>query len=150
MRVISLVTATAMLALFSQSASTQQFHPLIEAEMESHNLFGMEGREVMPGITVRNIAMATIRMNRIDITEGSSTPNHNHPDEEIVMLLEGSVIGYMGDKEYRLDEPGETITIPAYVQHRYLALEDSVTIELFGPGRAPRMPTGMAPVGMAP
>lgn len=107
---------------------------LIEPEMDVHDLFGMEGRNFRPGIVGRAVAMATVRLSRIEISEGTSTPDHNHADEEIVLLLEGSIRAYSGDKEFVL-KPGEMITIPAYVQHRYLALEDSVTIEAFGPGR---------------
>lgn len=135
MKKIAIISAALALgAIISQVTAQEQ--AMIVPEMEKHNLYGMDGREVRPGITIRNVSMATIRMSRVEITEGTSTPNHNHADEEIVMLIEGSVIGYMGDKEFVLDTPGEMITIPAFVQHRYQAQEDSATIEVFGPGRA--------------
>jgi quercetin dioxygenase-like cupin family protein len=70
---------------------------------------------------------------RIEVATGHSTPDHNHPDEEIILLLEGRIKGVSGDKEFFL-EPGEVIIIPAYVQHHYEAIESSVTIEVFGPG----------------
>ncbi len=120
-------------AIFNSPSSLAQ-QPLITPEMEVHDLFGMEGREFRPGIFGRAVGMATVRLSRIEISEGTSTPDHNHADEEIVLLLEGSIKAFMGDKEF-IVKPGELITIPAYVQHRYIALEDSVTLEAFGPGR---------------
>ena len=133
-----------LMVTFSASAASAQMAPsfgepprapFTEPKMESHNLFTAPGRQVRPGITARRIPMATISVIRIDITEGNSTPDHNHPDEQIVILLEGSVKAYMGETEFLLDEPGDMITIPAYVPHTYTALEDSATIEVFGPGR---------------
>ncbi len=107
---------------------------LIEPSIEVHDLFGIEGRNFREGITGRNVAMATVRISRIELTKGTSTPSHNHADEEIVLMLEGSAIAYMRDEAFPFG-PGEMITIPAYVEHRYEALEDLVTIEVFGPGR---------------
>lgn len=115
-----------------QFALAQQ--PLIEPEIEVHDLFGMEGRNFRPGITGRAVGMATVRISRIELEKGFSTPSHNHADEEIVLILEGQGIAYMGEKAYPFG-PGEMITIPAYVEHRYEALEDIVSIEVFGPGR---------------
>lgn len=122
--------------LFSQAAISQtEQQPLIVPEMEKHDLYNAPARNNRPGITGRSVAMPTVRISRIDITAGSTTPDHNHPDEELVLVLEGSVKAKMGDKEFIIN-PGELFTIPAYVQHSYEALEDSVTIEVFGPGRS--------------
>jgi quercetin dioxygenase-like cupin family protein len=116
---------------FAQQSVSQQ--PVIEAKMTVHDLFGMEPRGVMEGIKARGIGAATVRMARIEVETGHSTPDHNHPDEEIILLLEGRIKGVSGDEEFFL-EPGEVIVIPAYVQHHYEAIESSVTIEVFGPG----------------
>ena len=58
---------------------------------------------------------------------------HNHANELIVMLLEGRLRAFSGDREFLL-EPGDMVVVPAYVEHRYEALEDSVTVEAVGPG----------------
>ena len=113
-----------------QSISPESY---VEAKMTVHDLFGMEAREVMEGIRARGIGAATIRMARIEVQTGHSTPDHNHPDEEIILVLEGRIKGMSGDDEFFLG-PGEVIVIPAYVHHHYEAIESSVTIEVFGPG----------------
>lgn len=117
---------------FAHQGISQQ--PLIEPAMTVHDLFGMEPRGGRPGIKGRGVSAATVRLSRVEVAEGFSTPDHNHPDEEIVLLIEGSIKAVSGEKEFFL-EPGELIVIPAYVQHHYEALVDSVTIEAFGPGR---------------
>jgi quercetin dioxygenase-like cupin family protein len=117
---------------FAQQSVSQQ--PLVEPAMTVHDLFGMEPREVMEGIKARAVGAATVRIARIEVETGHSTPDHNHPDEEIILLLEGRIKGVSGDKEFFL-EPGEVIVIPAYVHHHYEAIESSVTVEVFGPGR---------------
>jgi len=136
MRIIKKLIFVSLAFSISTQLGAQNGHSMIVPEMEKHDLYGMDGREVRPGITIRSVSMATIRMSRVEITEGTSTPHHNHPDEEIVMLVEGSIRAYMGDVEFLLDTPGQMITIPAFVEHRYEALEDSATVEVFGPGRA--------------
>ena len=47
-----------------------QSQPLIEPEIEVHDLFGMDGRNFRPGITGRSVNMATIRMSRIELEKG--------------------------------------------------------------------------------
>jgi unsaturated pyranuronate lyase len=119
---------------FAQQSSSQQ--SLIQPKLTVHDLFGMQPREVREGIKGRSVSAATIRLSRIEVAKGFSTPDHNHPDEEIVLLLEGRIKAVSGGEEFIL-EPGQLIMIPAYVQHHYEALESSVTIETFGPGRRP-------------
>ena len=139
MRLIGYVSAALCAVSVSQFAMAQEprplVQPLVQPTMEVHDLFGMEGRQFREGIVGRTASMATVRISRVEIEKGYTTPSHNHADEELVLLLEGSVIASMGDKEFTI-KPGELFTIPAYVQHSYRALEDSVTIEVFGPGRA--------------
>ncbi len=124
--------------------SISQDQPLIEPEMTIHDLFGMEPRS-REGFQVRLLSAATIRLLRSEIEAGYATTRHNHPDEEIVLLLEGRIRAYSGDEEFDL-EPGELFLAPAYVDHYYEALEDSVTIEFFGPGRT----FGGGGMGMGP
>ena len=117
---------------FAQQSTSQQ--PLTQPKMTVHDLFGMEAREVMEGVKARGVGAATVRVARIEVATGFSTPDHNHPDEEIILLLEGRIKAVSGDQEI-IVEPGGLLIFPAYVQHHYEALESSVTVEVFGPGR---------------
>ena len=128
---ILVVFFTVLVAGFAHQSISQQH--LIEPEMTVIDFFGMEPRNPMEGITARAIDLATIRLARIEVATGHSTPDHNHPDEEVVLVLEGRIKAVSGEQEFILG-PGEMIVIPAYVQHHYEALESSVTVEAFGPG----------------
>ncbi len=123
--------AALLTALISAPAMSQD---MIVPEMTIHDFFGMEPVEFMKGIHGRDVAAKTVKFARIDIVKDASTPYHNHPDEQFVLVLEGSIKAKSGDKEYILT-PGQLMMVPAYVDHTYTALEDSVTIEVFGPGR---------------
>ena len=120
-----------LIAGFAHQSVSQQH--LIEPKMTIVDFFGMEPSNPMDGITARSIDLATMRLARIEVATGHSTPDHNHPDEEVIIVLEGRVKAVSGDEEFVLG-PGEMIVIPAYVQHHYEAIESSVTIEAFGPG----------------
>ena len=120
-----------LMVFFVPVGQSQQF---VEPKMEVHNFFGMEPEQFMEGIFGRDVALNTIKFARIDIEEGRSTPHHNHPDEQFVLVLEGRVRATSGENEFIVN-PGELIAIPAYVEHTYTALEDSICIEIFGPGR---------------
>ena len=133
-RTISLIFATFILA-FSQLGFAQG-PTLIEPKMEIVDLAGMPARSLREGLSMRNAGLTNVRVGRLSITEGSSTPSHNHAFEQMVLVLEGSIKAYSGDNEYILG-PGEMFMAPSFVHHYYTALEDSVTLEVFGPGLTP-------------
>ena len=125
------LTLMALIGFAHYSLSQQ---PLLVPELTVVDLFGMEPRNAREGLQSRVIRRPTMRLNRIDIAKGYSTPNHNHPDEEMVLVIQGRVRAFSGNKQIEVG-PGEVIVIPAYVPHHYEALEDTMTIEAFGPGR---------------
>lgn len=127
---ISLLSVFILLAYASVGVAQEQ--SLIEPQMEVFDLFGMEPR-VRGGLTARAVTLPTIRVNRIELVEGTSTTSHNHAFEQMVVVLEGSIRAISGENEFVLG-PGEMFTAPSYVHHYYIALEDSVTMEVFGPG----------------
>ncbi len=97
------------------------------------------GRE---GFSAHFVSAATIRMLRAEVAAGTSTTHHNHPDEEMVYVVEGRIRVFSGGNEVELGA-GELVVFPAYVDHHYEAIEDSMTIEVFGPGRTFGAPAGM-------
>jgi quercetin dioxygenase-like cupin family protein len=131
MKKLSIAFLSVLVAAFAHQSVSQQH--LTEPKMTVIDFFGMEPRNPMEGITARGTDLATFRVARIELETGHSTPDHNHPDEEMIILLEGQVKAVSGDEEFIVN-PGEMIIIPAYVQHHYEAIESSVSIEVFGPG----------------
>ena len=137
-RLIIASSAVLILAFAHQGLSQQ---PLMEPEMALYNLDEMEPR-VREGFQAHLISAATIRMLRAEIAAGTSTTHHNHPDEEMVYVVDGRIRVFSGGNEAELG-PGELAVFPAYVDHHYEAIVDSMTIEVFGPGRTFGAPAGM-------
>jgi len=104
-----------------------------QPEMTFHALDRLEARNSEDGRVSRRIAGATVGLNRVEWPAGTSTIAHNHANELVVLLVEGRLKAFSGAREFTL-EPGDLVVVPAYVEHRYEALEDSVTVEAFGPG----------------
>ena len=126
-------TVLATLLLVYSPLGIGQGQALIEPEMEVVDLVNLEPRSPREGLHMRSDGLATIRIGRLNIEAGASTPSHNHANEQMVLVLEGRIKAFSGDKEFVLG-PGEMFKVPAYVHHYYTALEDSLTIEVFGPG----------------
>ena len=135
-KIISLFSATLLLA-FSQFGVAQGT-PLIEPKMEVVDIVNMEGRTLRPGLNMQSAGLSLVRVGRLSIEKGFTTPSHNHAFEQMVLVVEGSIRAFSGDNEYILG-PGEMFMAPSFVHHYYEALEDSITLEIFGPG-APQPP----------
>lgn len=89
------------------------------------------------GIDRRYVAMSTIAQTWIEMKKGEFSPLHNHPDEQTVVLISGSLrarSGKKGEEIYTDMEPGDILAVPGEVIHQVEALEDSVFCEAFGPG----------------
>ena len=75
----------------------------------------------------------TIRLNRTTIRKGVAAALHNHPDEQMSLVLSGRLRASGGDLEFEIG-PGDVVRFPAHMPHSVVALEDTVIIEGFGPG----------------
>ena len=134
-----IASSTAIILAFAHQGLSQQ--PLMEPEMALYNFNELEPR-VRAGFSAHLVSAATIRMLRAEVAAGTSTAHHNHPDEEMVYVVDGRIRVFSGGSEVEL-EAGELVVFPAYVDHHYEAIEDSMTIEVFGPGRTFGAPAGM-------
>ena len=128
------VLITLVLMCGAQWANAQVKHqPLVGPGMDTFNLNTMDQRTNPGGLKIRGVGLATIRLAEIDIKKGQFTSSHNHAFEQMVLVQSGQIKAFSGENEYILG-PGEMFAVPAFVHHYYTALEDSVTIEVFGPG----------------
>ncbi len=125
--------AFTIILLACSQFSFAQGQLLIEPKMEIVDLSGMEARNLREGLQMRTAGLSSIRVGQLTIAEGTSTPSHNHAFEQMVIVLEGSIKAFSGEKEYILG-PGQMFMAPAYVHHYYTALEDSLTLEVFSAG----------------
>ena len=92
-------------------------------------------REPIPGISFRtlnhgqNTLMAEFRL-----AAGSRLPSHSHPHEQTGYLVSGRLTLVIGDEVCEVS-PGDSWCIPGGVEHRAVAREDAVAVEVFSPVR---------------
>ena len=120
---------TLIFLVFSNAGSSQITAP----KMMLHSLENLESRNMEDGRVTRRISGDAIGLIRVEWPAGTITTPHNHANELIVLLIEGRLRALGGETEYIL-MPGDLVVVPAYVEHGYEALEDSITIEAVGPG----------------
>ena len=119
-----------LLGSFSQLVISQQ---VTDPEMTALSFNDLEARSMQDGRNVRRIDASTVGLIRVEWPMGTSTTPHNHANELVLTLIEGRLRAISGTHEFVL-EPGDAVVIPAWVEHSYVALEDSVTLEAAGPG----------------
>ena len=120
---------TLVFLVFSNAGSSQITAP----KMMLHNLENLESRNMEDGRVTRRISGDAVGLIRVEWPAGTITTPHNHANELIVLLIEGRLRALGGETEFIL-MPGDLVVVPAYVEHGYEALEDSITIEAVGPG----------------
>ena len=112
----------------------------------------MERLQIWPGLIARALTGAEGTLAHIEIDPGVDVPEHSHVNEQIGILLGGSMT-FRIDGESRDLRPGGTWIIPANVPHSVTAGPDGATlIEAFAPARddwadretlEPRPPAGL-------
>ena len=124
------VSAAVVLPLFlvAQVAGSQITTPVMEVVKAED----IEVREMQDGRVTQRISAATVGLIKVEWPAGTSTTAHNHANELVLHVLEGRLRAYSSGEEF-VAEAGDVIVIPAWVDHRYEALEDSVTVEAAGP-----------------
>ncbi len=76
---------------------------------------------------------------RITLQQGGVVAIHQHPNEQISVLLSGRVeFNVEGNK--RVLTPGDIVVVPENLPHGVEALEDSIIVESFNPPRYDLMP----------
>ena len=125
---VFLVSLTAI--AFSSIGNSQS---ITQPMMTLHKADDTAARPTQDGRIVQRVAASTVRLIKVEWPAGTSTTAHNHANELVLQVLEGRLRAFSGGQEMIL-EAGDTVVIPAWVDHRYEALEDSVTVEASGPG----------------
>ncbi|MCH8195441.1 MAG: cupin domain-containing protein [Chloroflexi bacterium] len=86
------------------------------------------------GIKRRIITGDKVMLGRLFIPKGARVPAHRHENEQISHVLSG-LLRFVVDGETVMVGAGETLHIPANVEHSAEALEDTDDIDAFSPIR---------------
>ena len=102
--------------------------------MQLIHLDELTPREVFPGHRAHLVHSERMTVAHWHIDEGSSVPEHAHPHEQIVNVLEGKYELTVAGKPLTL-EPGMVVVIPGGVRHSGRALTDAMLLDVFCPVR---------------
>jgi quercetin dioxygenase-like cupin family protein len=91
--------------------------------------------QIWGGVVGRVVAGEQMTFAVIELAPDTVVPEHAHVNEQIGVLVDGSLRFRIGDEEREL-EPGGTWCIPAHVPHDVQAgPEGAVVVETFAPAR---------------
>ena len=110
---IAVMIFIASLAL--PASALAQLSGIKRTDLQQHNL-SIKGREVVQA--------------RVDLEPGILSPNHTHPGEEIVYVLEGILEYTLAGKPPVILKAGDVLFIPAGVAHRAKNLGSGIGSEL--------------------
>jgi quercetin dioxygenase-like cupin family protein len=94
----------------------------------------IEPFDIVPGYHGRLIHSATLTIAYVDVDAGAPLPEHSHPHEQVLNLLEGSFELVLGREILRL-EAGEVVVIPSNVPHSGKAITLCRIVDVFHPVR---------------
>jgi quercetin dioxygenase-like cupin family protein len=102
------------------------------------SLTDLPAREPIAGVLARKLAGEHVMLQYVTVKKGVSAPQHQHPNEQMMVLIEGRMRMQVGDAtKGELTElemkPGEIIHYPPNMLHGGEALEDSVILDIFSP-----------------
>ncbi len=88
--------------------------------------------EQLPGFKIKLVNTEYMSFTYMDIKAGSSFPVEQHPNEQVMTMLEGEFELTIGD-EVKVCKPGDVGVIPPDIPHTGRAITDCRTIEAFYP-----------------
>lgn len=92
-------------------------------------------KELAPGVMARIINSDFMSIAHVTIASGSKMPEHHHPNEQVVNVIEGELeLTVKG--EPRVLKPGMAEVLPPNMPHAARALTDCRVIDVFHPVRA--------------
>ena len=93
--------------------------------------------ELNPKIGRRLVTGERMMIAHVYLDEGAVVPTHEHENEQITYILEGTLRFWLGDDESQVVDvhAGEVLHIPSWIPHRAEALDDVLDVDIFCPPR---------------
>ena len=102
--------------------------------MPSYRLDTLPTRELFPGFSARLVHTPLVTQSFVECTAGCAFPEHQHPHEQTVIVIEGELELVVGGETHRLT-PGQVFAIPGNVPHSGRAVVTTRVIDVFSPPR---------------
>ena len=91
--------------------------------------------QIFPGVSVRTVWGTGIMLSVAELEPHSVVEEHQHPHEQMGMVLEGRAEFIIGG-EHRVLGPGDMYVAPGGVRHKVIALDAHVRVlDVFNPPR---------------
>jgi quercetin dioxygenase-like cupin family protein len=91
-------------------------------------------REIFPGLRARIVHTDQTSQSWVDIDAGATFPEHHHPHEQTVNVLEGTLELTVNGETHVLT-PGSVFVIPPNATHSGRAPEQCRVLDVFAPAR---------------
>jgi quercetin dioxygenase-like cupin family protein len=93
--------------------------------------------ELKAGIHRRLVSTERMMVAHVYLDEGAVVPRHEHENEQLTYILEGTLRFWLGEDESQVVDvrAGEILHIPSWVPHRAEALEATLDVDIFCPPR---------------
>jgi quercetin dioxygenase-like cupin family protein len=102
--------------------------------MPVHRLETLPTRELFPGFIARLVHTPLVTQSFVECAAGASFPEHQHPQEQTVIVLEGELELVVDGRPHRLT-PGVVFEIPGHVPHSGTAIVATRVLDVFSPVR---------------
>jgi quercetin dioxygenase-like cupin family protein len=95
----------------------------------------MSTKSIAPGVSIAVAGGDRAQMSFVTLTPGSQVPMHDHPHEQMGVVLEGEFVMVIGE-ESRTIKTGDKYVIPGGVRHGVTeVMVESVALDIFSPPR---------------
>ena len=95
----------------------------------------MSTKSIAPGVSIAVAGGDKAQMSFVTLTPGSQVPMHDHPHEQLGVVLEGEFVMVIGE-ERRTIKTGDKYVIPGGVRHGVTeVMVESVALDIFSPPR---------------
>ncbi|MFN5423139.1 MAG: cupin domain-containing protein [bacterium] len=94
----------------------------------------IKAKEIAEGILGKYAHGKNMTLGWLNIKAGSTLPLHQHPHEQITLMIEGKMEFCVGEEKCML-EPGVIKIIPSNMPHSAYAHTDCILIDVFNPVR---------------
>ena len=98
------------------------------------DLSTLQEKEIVPGFKGRFVHTDNMTFVYWDVKKGAELPEHAHPHEQVVNVIEGELEFVLGG-EVRIMKPGEVAVVPGDVSHSAKGMTDCRVIDVFSPVR---------------
>jgi unsaturated pyranuronate lyase len=103
-------------------------------DMPQIKLDSLAVREIFPGLRARLIHSDRVTHSWVEVDSGATFPEHQHPHEQIVSVIEGELELVVNGVAHRL-VPGVVFVIPPNVPHAGRGITACRVLDAFAPVR---------------